>query len=272
MFALARRNNVKLPYASVEAVRQAYQLRQFAGLSRHLLPRHVGVDRRAGFLRSRLRLSATRARRQCPACRDVLRPAGTHRARHRFRHGDRRALARNRRCESAARPRGEPDYVLSPPSRRSRCRADAGFGAYLPRQDRRRRARFIRARPSAEQIRPRVCACARRRLVRHRACRRGRAAELCLGGARHPRRRPRRSRQPLARRRRAGRPVGARAHGADRLSAVQSATTGRRRPCAPSAAADAGQGPRRHRQFRRPGVFRRLCERELLRRVGRAAR
>ncbi len=172
---------------------------QPAGFSRSLLSRHVGLDHRAGFLRPGLGLSRTRARRQCPPRRDVLRSAGTHRPRHPVRDGGARPPPRHRRCRSNAGRAGEPDHVLSAPSRRGRCREDARLRAGVPRPHRRRRARFVRDRKSAEQVQARVSPRARRRFFSHRPCRGGRPAELCLGSARHARRRAHRSRQPLAR-------------------------------------------------------------------------
>ena len=61
-FALAERNGVKLPYASVEAMRRLYDFQNLAGLSRSLLSGDAGALDRARLLRSRARLSRPRPR------------------------------------------------------------------------------------------------------------------------------------------------------------------------------------------------------------------
>src|SRR3989442_3142287 len=62
MFALARRNGIRLRYPSVEALRQAYQFRT-CGFSQHLLSRHGRVEHGAAFLRPCLGISRTSQRR-----------------------------------------------------------------------------------------------------------------------------------------------------------------------------------------------------------------
>ena len=49
----------------------------------------------------------------------------------RVRDGDRRSPPRHRRRRAKARRPGQPDHVLSAPSRRGRCRKDAGCGARI---------------------------------------------------------------------------------------------------------------------------------------------
>src|SRR5262245_54493882 len=90
MFALARRNGIRLPYASVDAVRQAYRFRNlqdfldvyYLGMS-VLITEQDFYDLACAYL--------ARARRQCPPRRDVLRPAGPHVPRRRVRDRDRRS-------------------------------------------------------------------------------------------------------------------------------------------------------------------------------------
>ena len=195
-----------------------------AGFSRHLLPGHVGADHRAGFLRSRLGVS--RSARMPTMCA-TSRCSSTRRA-------TRRAASRSRPWWTACRARS--------PRRRRELGISASlimcFLRHLDEDDAQRtldsalahRDRIIgvgldsseRGHPPAKFARvfaPRP----RGRLSSVRPCRRGGAAGLCVGGDRPARRRPRRSRQPFARGRRAGGAARARPQAADRLPAVEPA-------------------------------------------------
>ena len=102
MFALARRNGIRLPYASVEALRQAYQFRHLQDfLDIYYQGMSVLVTEQDFYDLAWAYLQRAHAR-QCQACRDVLRPAGTHRARDCILHGDRRPAPRRRRCGLAS--------------------------------------------------------------------------------------------------------------------------------------------------------------------------
>ena len=223
MFALAQRNGIALPFASVEALRRAYQFTQlqdfldiyYQGMS-VLVTEQDFFDLAWAYLRAR-------AGRQCAPCRDVLRPAGPHVARRRVRDRGERPFGRDRQGAARARRQRKPDHVLPAPSRRGRRAAYPRFRARASRQDHRGRARFLRARPSAAPS-SRACSPApARRASIVCPCRRGGAAGLCVGGDRRARRRARRSRQPLARGRRAGGAARARPQAADRLPAVEPA-------------------------------------------------
>ena len=149
MFALAQRNGIALPFASVEALRRAYQFTQlqdfldiyYRGMT-VLVTEQDFFDLAWAYLRAR-------AGRQCAPCRDVLRSAGPHVARRRVRDRGERPFARDRQGEARARRQRKPDHVLPAPSRRGRRAAHARFRAGASRQDHRGRARFLRARPSA---------------------------------------------------------------------------------------------------------------------------
>ena len=94
MFALAQRNGVPLPYASVDALRQAYvfdNLQSFLDI--YYAGASVLIDR-AGLLRHDLRLPDNARGRQRGAHRDILRPADPHRPRHRHRDRDQRPAPR----------------------------------------------------------------------------------------------------------------------------------------------------------------------------------
>ena len=96
MFALAQRNGIALPFASVEALRRAYQFTQlqdfldiyYQGMA-VLITEQDFFDLAWAYLRAR-------AGRQCAPCRDVLRSAGPHVARRRVRdRGERPFAARS---------------------------------------------------------------------------------------------------------------------------------------------------------------------------------
>ena len=162
MFALARRNGVRLPLCdSVEALRQAYQFRNLQDfLDIYYQGMSVLVTEQDFYDLAFAYLQRAHAR-QCPACRDVLRPARPYVARSRVCHGDRRPAPRHRRC--GGKQIGierQPDHVLSAPSRRSGCAEDARFGAGVQGQDRRRRARFIRS-SAIRRASSRACSAAR---------------------------------------------------------------------------------------------------------------
>ena len=157
MFALARRNGISLPYAVGRGAAPGLPVPQPAGLSRPLLSGHVRADHRAGFLRSRLGLSRTRACGQCPPRRDVLRSAGAHR----------RAASRSRRWSRVSTaPSSMPGSKLGVQASLIMCflrhldEADAertlDCGAGVQGPDRRRRPRFVGSRQPAGQVQARV--------------------------------------------------------------------------------------------------------------------
>src|SRR5262249_36303905 len=111
MFALARRNGIRLPYASVEAVRQAYRFRNlqdfldiyYQGMS-VLVTEQDFYDLAFAYL--------ARACRQGSPRGDVFRPAGPHVAWHPVRDRAGGAEPRHRRRFGKARSQSELDHVL----------------------------------------------------------------------------------------------------------------------------------------------------------------
>ena len=271
MFALAQRNGVAIPFASVEEVRAAYSFSQPAGLPRHLLSGRRRAAHRGGFPRPRRRLFRPRRGGRRRPCRDLLRSADAYRSRHRLRHGDATG------CSPAWR---RPRRGTASRSKLILCflrhlDEDAAFATLeqaraLARPDRRRSASI----PPSSAIRRRSSrGCSRRRAAHgpeaRRPCRRGRAARLCLRGAR-PARTSTGSTMAIA----ALEDPALTARLAREQMTLTVCPLSNLKLCVVDDMAahpiDAmlRAGPARDDQFGRSGLFRRLCRRQLPRRGG----
>src|SRR3954464_5169392 len=116
MFALARRNGIRLPYPSVDALRNAYRFGNlpdclnlyYQGMS-VLITEQDFYDLAWAYLE---RAHADNVRH----VEMFFDPQG-HAPRYPLRDGDRRPPPRHRRRRAKARRPGQPDHVLSAPSR-----------------------------------------------------------------------------------------------------------------------------------------------------------
>ena len=198
-FRLAQKNGVRLPYASVEALRAAYAFSNlqsfldiyYQGMS-VLLHEQDFYDLTWAYLDKAQRQNVVHAeiffdpQGHIPAALPMETVIG----------GIHRALAD---AETSIRHHVAADPVLPAPSRRGRRAAHARRGPAVQGPHRRRRPRLLGGRPSAEQVQACVPPRARRKAARRRTRRRGRPARIRLGGARRARRRAHRPRRARAR-------------------------------------------------------------------------
>ena len=199
MFALARRNGIRLPYQSVDALRQAYRFGNlqdfldiyYQGMS-VLLTEQDFYDLAFAYLQ---RAHADNVRHvemffdpQGHTARGVAFSTvigGLHRA-----------------IADAARKFGvQASLIMCFLRHLDEADAEKTLDSALAFRDKIVGVGldFVRSRQPAEQIQASVRARTRRRILPHRTRRRGRTAALCVGGARIARRRADRSRQPCAR-------------------------------------------------------------------------
>ncbi len=269
IFALAQRNGVSLPYPSVEALRQAYAFSDlqsfldiyYAGAS-VLLTEQDFYDMTAAYL---ARAAADNVRHT-----EIFFDPQTHTAR-----GVPFETVINgiwRACQEGPISASLIMCFLRHLSEEEAL-ATLEEVAAAPRQVHRRRPRLVRGGPSARKIRARVRARAPARPAPGRPCRRGGAAGLYRKRARRAQCRTHRPWRALPGKPGTGRAPGARTDGADGLPAVEHQAARLRRDGLAQPAHPARQGPGRHRQLGRPGLFRRLHERQFHRRLrGAAAR
>ena len=200
MFALARKNGVRLPFESVEAVRQAYNFRNlqdfldiyYQGMS-VLLTEQDFYDLAFAYLQ---RAHADNVRHvemffdpQGHTARGVAFGTvigGLHRA---IIDAERQFGVQASLIMCFLRHLDEADAEKTLDSALAFRDKIVGVGL-----------EFIRNRQSPEQIQARLPPRARSGLVFDGPCGRGRTGQLCMGGARSPGRRAHRSRQSLARR------------------------------------------------------------------------
>ena len=229
MFALAERNRVVDPLRERRGGPLRLSVLAPPGFPRHLLCRRRRAAHRAGLPGSGRGLFRPRRRRRRRPCRDLLRSADAHRAWHTFRCRRRGAARRHGGRAGAPWPLLAADPLLPAPSRRGgRVRYARASGA-LARSDHGRRPRFLGARPSALQIRPRLRPAQARWASSASPTPARRARRLCMGSARPARRRSARPWQSFARGPAPRRPPRPRGDDADGLPAVQrQALRGRR--------------------------------------------
>ena len=222
IFALAARNGVAIPYASVEELRRGLRLHQPAELPGHLLRRRQRAGHGAGLLRHGLGLSAARRGRQRGARRDLLRSADAHGARHRHGDGDRGPAPRlpNGRSASWA---SSAQLILCFLRHLSEEEAFETLEQALPCRE-----HFIgvgldssERGPPAGEVRARVRALPRAGPAPRRPRGRGGAAGLCLDGAGPAEGRAHRPRRAVGAGPGADAAAGAGPHPADRVPAVQ---------------------------------------------------
>jgi hypothetical protein len=234
-----------------------------AVVPRPVLRRLRRAARRARLLHDGGGVLRARARRRRRARRAVLRSAVPHQPRRADGHHLRGPARGDGRRRAPLRHQQRADHVLPAPPARGRRRGDAGRGAAAHPPAGRRRARQRRARQSTGQVRPRVRARARARPAPGGPRRRGGPGGQRARRARPAPRRSRRPRRALRRRSGAGGPAGARAGAAHRVPAVEHQAArlpghARSQPRDPAARRRGG-----HDQQRRPGVLRRLHQRQL---------
>ena len=239
------------------------RLRQSPGIPGPLLPGRGRAANRAGLLRPDLGLSAEVPRAERDPYRALLRSPDPYRPRRAAGSGagGHRPGAGGRAQQAGGEQRPDPE-LPAPPARRTGD-GRAGGRAALSRRLHRRRPGQQRKRLSAAALPARVRPRARRGAARRGPRGRRRPAGIHLGSAGPAQGAAHRPRGARRRRPAADRPPDRRADSVDRLPPVQYPPA-RVRAHAPSQhPVAAGRGREGDRQLRRPGVLRRLREREL---------
>ena len=263
IFALARKNGIALDYPSVEALRAAYAFTDLQSfLDIYYAGASVLID--ADDFEAMAMAYFRRAAADHVVHAEVFFDPQTH---------TQRGIAIGTVIEGLARACRRAGSELGVTSGLILCflrhlsedeaLKDAARRAAAPPTPPRRRARQQRARSSTGEVRTRLRRGRPPRPAPRGPRRRGGPGRLHRDRARRARRgahRPRRALCGGPRARRAARP---RRHRADRVSAVQPEAPRVRFARPPQPRRPACAGPEDHRQLRRPGLFRRLRQRQL---------